>query len=464
MTISTTIFASMLSPQVRVVEDVGAQRANALVGHSLSILFATGSNDFGKATVSSVTDFTNLVGSSPSLPAVRAYFRNSSPTLLYVHQVVAANRFVVNVPSPGAGTYVLTVNGAGLSHVAVAGATEASILAALRDLVFSQFTDVTATINGTDLVVRSVEALTVSGSANLEVTDDTGTEPDYLDLIGTVEAVSSLDLVNVGFLLAPEFLSTALTSGERLAVIDAMVSKAEAKDIIAVIDRAPDTISLASIIADRQTFGSPKGHAVYLGQYATDLEGVSVPMSAYWTGLANRAYNTQGINKAVAGKSLRLNGLTAVTPVVSEELQGQLEPQGVVVARLFTNEGYFVWSNRTVSTDPLYFQTQVRVVMNVLNNTLRKSFDRFLFEPILGNGVLLLNVARACRQVCEQLYLGGALFGQSSNEAYTVICDFTNNPDDALERGEVFAEVYARVTPNSEKVLIATYRVALTSL
>ena len=55
--------------------------------------------------------------------------------------------------------------------------------------------------------------------------------------------------------------------------------------------------------------------------------------------------------------------------------------------------------------------------------------------------VLWLTLTRAITTVLVEAYRAGGLKGSRPEEAFQVRCDTTNNPPDAIDRGEVLCEV-----------------------
>ncbi|BAY64984.1 phage tail sheath protein fi-like protein [Calothrix brevissima NIES-22] len=267
-----------------------------------------------------------------------------------------------------------------------------------------------------------------------------------------------------GFLICPQAF-TSYTQNDRIAVGLAMEAHCsdDQFDWVALIDAGPE-MSLTAAQSEGLLYNSPQGHSSFYYPHLIDLEGNIVPPSAAVAGMATRRYQTEGFEQPPAGAKFPLLGVTDVFTKISTQQQETVNPLGINLIRNLRNKGVVVWAMRTRSSNEFYTFLNTRVIMNVLNGTLRRGFDNELFSAIDGQGMLLRSIYEAAYTVCARLWRGKALFGATEKEAFEIKCDFDNNSREELERGNVLLEVYVVPAPSMEKLLINTIRVSIGTL
>jgi hypothetical protein len=236
-----------------------------------------------------------------------------------------------------------------------------------------------------------------------------------------------------------------------------------AYDWVAVID-AGVNLTPAQALAEGLLYTSPQGHTAFYYPHLIDVEDVIVPASAGVAGVATRRYREEGFQQPPAGAKYPILGVRDVVLKVSTQVQDTLNPSGINVVRNLRNKGVVIWGMRSRSSSEFYRFINTRVIMNVLNGTLRRTYDNDLFSIIDGQGVLLNSISQTASSVCSRLWRGKALFGASEAQAYEVKCDFENNLAEDLELGNVLLEVYVVPVPSMEKLLINTIRLSIGSL
>ncbi|AFY49006.1 phage tail sheath protein FI [Nostoc sp. PCC 7524] len=291
-------------------------------------------------------------------------------------------------------------------------------------------------------------------------------QPNRDDYIYAIEnSFDSEDGWNQGFLIAPEAFQNLFTQSDRIAVGSAMEALASDPlfDWVALVDCGTGR-TRTQAQAEGLLYISPQGHTGFYYPYVIDLEGNLVPPSAGVAGIATRRFKEEGFQQPPAGSKFPMLGVTDVVTKVSTQEQEELNPLGINIIRNLRNKGVVVWAMRTRSNNEFYTFLHTRVIMNVLNGTLRSGFDNDLFSAIDGQGSLLNAISLTASAVCSRLWRGKALFGATEAEAFEVKCDFENNPPEELERGNVILEVYAVPAPAMEKLLINTIRVSIGTL
>ncbi len=145
-----------------------------------------------------------------------------------------------------------------------------------------------------------------------------------------------------------------------------------------------------------------------------------------------------------------------------------LNDAGVNALRCVPGAGIQVWGGRTLYLDaetgepdtrqPGKLYIAHRRLVHRLVRAIRRVAEPLVFE---SNGPpMWLAVTRAITTVLVEAYRAGGLQGSRPEEAFQVLCDATNNPPDAIERGEVLCEI--RLAP-AVPMEFLTIRVSLSA-
>ncbi|MBN3927107.1 phage tail sheath subtilisin-like domain-containing protein [Nostoc sp. NMS4] len=472
----TSLFTNFKSPGVRIVETQQGYRSLEIA--SFETHYIIGSSATGAylypTQVSSLVDFTNQFGASPSEASIRLLFRNDKRAIVFFIRTPIAVRRTVTVSTAVAGTYTVTVAGTAINYVATGTPAKADIvsglIAAINSSAVANLVTAQAGLTTDALIIRNdspVDASpTLVAGTNLILTVTTPTTPASGDYIYSIEnSFDAEDSYSQGFIYSPEAFSLLSLQSDRQAVGLALEAQASdsAFDWVALID--PGTgLTPAQAQVEALLYNSPQGHSAFFFPYLVDLEGTIVPPSAAVAGLHTRRFREEGLQQPGAGAKFPVLGVLDVVTKVNTQQQEILNPIGVNVIRNLRNKGVCVWGMRTRSTSEFYTFLPVRVVMNVLNGTLRSGFDNDLFTSIDGFGLLLNAISQTAFSVCNRLWRGRLLFGATEAAAFEVICNFTNNTQEELERGNVILEVYAVPAPALEKLLVNTIRVSIGTL
>lgn len=475
----SSVFSSFKSPGVKVVESTSGYRSLEIASHSA--IYMIGSSATGPSLVPTqvinLTDFTNQFGASPSTDEVKLLFRNDKRANFYFVRALVAPRRRITISSAAAGAYTVSITGTttlSVTYTATGTPTLASVasglLAAINSSTIANEVVAFAGPTTDQIYVRLRNpsgSLTVTATTgNLTATVDNPTTPQAYDYVYAIEAAFDLeDDYSQGFLIAPEAFQGLATQSDRLAVGNALIAQAsdEAFDWVALID-VGSGLTPAQAKAEALLYSSPQGHCSVYWPYLTDLEDAVVPPSAAVAGLASKRYREEGYPQPPAGAKYPLLGVKDVVTKVNTQIQDDLNPSGLNVIRNLRGRGVCVWGMRTRSSDSFYTFVHTRVIMNVLNGTLRRGFTNEVFSVVDGQGIFLNAISQTAASVCSRLWREKALFGATEAQAFEVKCDFENNPPSQLENGQVLLEVYAATAPAMEKLLINTVRVNIGTL
>ena len=488
----TTAFANFNRPGVKVVEQTTGYRVTEIAAHqTIYMIGGATSGPYNTPTLAQgPTDFTNQFGGSLSEASVKLLFRNNPSALLYFVRSYVSPSVRVAIDAAAADDYVVTLTGAAfdeegnaiefngtpvtylddVTYSAEAGETVDEIATGLQNAINAsdgaEFVTATATVEDGEILLRVDKAgytLTVTAAAgDITIVDETAalTSSDYVAAIEN--SFDKDDDIPQGFLIAPEAFQY-LSASDRLSVAIAMeaLCSQDSFDWVALLDCGPEIGSVATAKADGEQYVSPQGHSAYYAPYLLDIDNQVVPPSAAVAAIHTRRFAEQGYQQPGAGASYALKGVKDVTYRFSNQEQEVLNPININLIRNLQNKGVCIWGMRTRSADAFYKFTVTRVIMNVLNGTLRRAYDFALFSSIDGQDVFLSRAEDTANAVCRQMWIGGALFGATAAEAYQVIASRANNSAENLENGNVLVEVYAVPSTASERVLVGTYRVGI---
>jgi hypothetical protein len=473
----STVFNSILSPQVRVVETSQGYRSSELASHqTVYMIGSSTTGDYISPTqVNSLADFTNVFGSSPSESSVKLFFRNDRRGLLYFVRTPISPTYEVIVDLAAVGDYSIEVLDTTITYTATLSDTIATITSALLEEINTSNVSSSITASSTEegvIIIRQDNPLAepvievVGLEGDLTATLVTPTTPSAQDYVYAIE--NSFDYEDEwpqGFIIAPEAFQLLPLANQRNSVGLAMegLASQDVYDWVAIVDAGPD-LTPAQARTEGINYTSPQGHTAFYYPYLIDLEDVEVPSSAAVAGIATRRYREEGFQQPPAGAKYPVLGVKDVVYRVSSQEHDTLNPDGINVVRNLRNKGVVVWGMRSRSSSDFYRFINTRVIMNVLNGTLRKSFDNELFSVIDGQGVLLNSISQTASRICSRLWRGKALFGATEVQAFEVKCDFENNTAEDLELGNVLLEVFAVPVPAMEKLLINTIRLSIGAL
>jgi hypothetical protein len=305
-----------------------------------------------------------------------------------------------------------------------------------------------------------------------------------------------------GYLVAPEAYALLKTSAERVAfqiACEAFVSQFDfqwihlvdaaphlefyaasgttlpdgrvivpSQPAYAGVTSAPTLVSATatSLIAWYQTdvalYTSSSGHSAYLGNWAWGIDGRLIPPSILMVAVAQVRYYQDSFRVAPAGVKAPCKGVVDVAYRFNKTSQAALNGSHVNILRNITGYGVCVYGERTLyKQDSAFRFIHTRVIMNTLVAALRRAYLPMVFDPIDGQGVTFQLVKQVATQICTRYWQGGALYGQSPDQAFLVRCDSSNNLAVDLELGILRVDVYAAPVGVAERILVGIFRVPI---
>ena len=321
-------------------------------------------------------------------------------------------------------------------------------------------TNVATVVNATSRLVRVEEAVATGaverpasgtvvlagGGRDLEPVKVTPAEyvGDSADRTGFagLEAIDTVTMVCVPDLMAA-FSSGAIERDQVKAVQLAMIAHCELMgDRMAILDPLPG-------LSVQQVHDWRVNEAGYDSKYAAMYypwlevfdpasgHNIPVPPSGHMAGVWARNDATRGVHKAPANEVVR--GAVEVENQITKGEHDLLNPVGINCVRAFPGRGIRIWGARTLSSDPSWRYINVRRLFNYVETSILGGTSWVVFEP--NDPDLWGRMRRTISGFLYRVWLDGALFGTTPEQAYYVKCDDETNPSEVIEAGQVVCEI-----------------------
>ncbi len=286
--------------------------------------------------------------------------------------------------------------------------------------------------SGTMPTVQDITALTGGDDGALPVDVD-----DYKQGAGTIEPggrqglLALNDVDEVAILYAPD--ATGVTGGLPGALIGACETL---KDRFAIID-APRGVSTMDNLKPRDTY-QPSMYAAFYYPWIKVYDPLTklyktVPPGGYVAGIYARSDIERGVHKAPANEKVR--GVKDLEFHIGKGEQDILNPRGVNCIRAFSGRGIRVWGARTLSSNTLWKYINVRRLFIFIEESIEKGTQWVVFEP--NDQKLWARVKQTVTQFLTGVWKGGALMGNTPEEAFFVKCDRSTMTQDDIDNGRL---------------------------
>jgi uncharacterized protein len=162
---------------------------------------------------------------------------------------------------------------------------------------------------------------------------------------------------------------------------------------------------------------------------------VPTPPSGHVAGVWARTDTLRGVHKAPANEPL-MGGVVDLAYRVTRQEQELLNPAGVNCIRFFTAEGIRIWGARTLDAEASEWRyLNVRRLFNMLKESIAEGTRWIVFEP--NDPLLWGSIRRDIGEFLTRVWLDGALFGATKEQAFFVKCDEETNPPEVRNAGQV---------------------------
>jgi hypothetical protein len=236
------------------------------------------------------------------------------------------------------------------------------------------------------------------------------------------------------------------------AVQEALLSHCESQGRFAILDspEKPATLDRSGI---RDVPSSSYG-AIYYPWIKVfdpvDRGSISMPPSGHIAGAYARVDATRGVFKSPANE--RIRGALDVETAITKAKQDGLNPDGINVIRKFDSD-ILLWGARTLAsgTDSEWQYINVRRLFLFLIKSIESGTQWVVFEP--NDPALWAKITRNITAFLTNVWLDGALLGNTPQEAFYVKCDGETNSEVRRNNGQVVTEIGVAVTKPAEFVI-----------
>ncbi len=175
-----------------------------------------------------------------------------------------------------------------------------------------------------------------------------------------------------------------------------------------------------------------------------------VAPSGHIAGIYARVDAQRGVHKAPANEVIR--GALGVEQRLSKSDQDGLNPNGINVVRAFDGS-ITVWGARTLGGDANneWKYINVRRLISFLHDSINQGTRWVVFEP--NDPSLWAKITRNITAFLTNVWLDGALFGTTPQQAFYVKCDAETNPPSVRDAGRVVTEIGVAVVKPAEFVI-----------
>ena len=256
--------------------------------------------------------------------------------------------------------------------------------------------------------------------------------------INALAPVNDLDLLAVpdamslpgpdGMRVQQHMLAHCANEGNRFAILDALPKDHSIENSTAAVLNQRESLTIG------QT--EPINGALYFPWLRT-ISGRFVPPCGHVGGIFARTDARVGVFKAPANEEVF--GVFDLDAIIDDDVQGQLNPEGVNCLRAFPRRGIRVWGARTLSKDLNWRYVNVRRLFLTLRRWIDLNMAWANFEP--NESRLWVRIQRELTTYLNRLLQNGALKGATPDEAFYVKCDSETNPPELREVGQVVTEI-----------------------
>jgi phage tail sheath protein FI len=304
-------------------------------------------------------------------------------------------------------------------------------------------TDENSISTGVDAYVAAVTAQSLAGGAN-------GTAPTESNISGAVDGFDSV--LNSLVLNAPGV--TGATA------VNEIISYAEARqDVFVVVD--PIDNAVANQLLTSASYTQSSYAAVYYPRITindpTNTTPGTVIAAANPGGAIVGKYaatdKSRGVFKAPAGLGVRVAGAVSVPSLTNANLDSLNSAAAPVNAiRFIPGSGIVIMGARTLKGGYADMYVPVRRSLIYLEKALVELSEFAIFEP--NDTVLYRRISAILNGFLTNFWSQGGLRGDSTEQAFFVLCDSTNNTLATVEAGQVNIQVGVALQRPAEFVVI----------
>lgn len=269
---------------------------------------------------------------------------------------------------------------------------------------------------------------------------------DYAAAVATLDQFSQALLINIPGQTSSNIIGAAIAYTEGRA------------DSFLVIDPSPGLTVAAAISEQGALVQSSYAGYFYPWLQAIDPSSTArgaiknLPPGGSVMGLMINTDLRFGPYKAAAGLGARIQGAVNIERPLSAGDRDSLNDNNVNAIRLHPTGGIVVFGNRTLSRTAATRYIAVRRNLNYMKDNIKKLVEFAIFEN--NDPTTWSLCAQRVTQFLTTWWQAGGLRGASTQEAFFVVCDDTNNNATTIDAGELHIDVGAAVEEPAEFIVI----------
>jgi len=299
-------------------------------------------------------------------------------------------------------------------------------------------------------IVENAAAGGTDGTSPGVVTRNELTDPALLaDREGMYALLTTNELIN---LTIPDAAGNVTMSSDQ-------VTEAERNGMWFVILATPPGLTPQQAQSYRiNTLGLNSSYGALYYPYITIADPVTdlptnIPAGGHIAGIYARVDNTKSVGKAPAGvEDGKINFSIGLERTLEFAELDILFPKQVNSLIDTAQTGRCVWGARTLENPPSDFRfIHTRRMFNFLKSSIFNSTHGYVFENVGAS--LRKRIKLAVESFLLTLYGQGLFKGDSPQDAFTVICDESNNPQEVEDSGTVICDVYVAANVPGEFIV-----------
>lgn len=308
----------------------------------------------------------------------------------------------------------------------------------------------TYAITGTTTSVSSTVSYKL-GDATVN-TDTDGTDGTLSDSDWQT-ALTNLDLVSGSLLIN-------LVGQTTVTLVNMATTYAESRgNGFVIIDPDPSQTNTAGITGLTNTYNKTSFGAVYypmLKMPDPARSGAATLRDTYpggaIAGLFARVEQERTVAKAPAGYAYELRNVYGLGTTFTETQIGLLYDAHVNTLKNIPGGGVISNGARTLKRTDITKYVPVRRTLNYIKENVESIANFSIFEP---NGERVwTDINTRISRFLSDFWGAGGLKGRNATEAFYIICDSSNNPQYAVENGELHVEVGVALQSPAEFIII----------
>lgn len=256
----------------------------------------------------------------------------------------------------------------------------------------------------------------------------------------------------------------------RIVAIPGQTSKAVQQGILDYCSGRKDCFGIVDIglgrtpteaLEDKAEIGGSYGAVYYPWGKVVDPIGKGklrlTPPSGHIAGVYARTDSERGVYKAPAGTEAVVKGFVEMERGLSDGEVELLNAKAVNCIMSKPNKGIVVWGARMATPDKdRFYVSDIRLDI-MIEGSLYEGTQWSIFEP--NDEKLWSSLTAQVKAFLYNLWVDGALFGATPEEAYFVKCDEELNSQEVRDAGKVIIEVgYAKKKPAEFTIIRITQK------